>query len=267
MRSSAVEKFRGWVERSAPTTGVVAFRIAFAAIWLTYDVADLALEATQRYRWTVGLIPAPRLLPALQLALIACELGLLLGRRARSFALAACGLRAVEASLFALNDFLAYCVLSLCLSQTDCESGPESTATGRAWPRDVLVLQAAWIYFASALLKLNVDFLSGGDLFVRQRYLASILHWPYPALYVRWISTPAGNAGLAWLAVLAELTLALVLLGWWLRPSLRAGLHRAALGLALAIHGFAALALNVFAFGATMVALVACAPYVRPGDR
>jgi hypothetical protein len=125
-----------------------------------------------------------------------------------------------------------------------------------SWPRDVLVLQTAWIYLCSAIFKMNPSFLSGGDLFARQNYLAEVLPLPFPGLYRNWIQDLSHDAVLAWTGIVLEMILAAVLFFWWYCPKRRRPLRKIAIGLALAIHGYAALALNVFFFSASIVAQI-----------
>jgi len=253
VRSTVPERFRAWTAAEIPGGGVRAFRVAFAATWLVYDVLDLSLKGTAG-SFSLGAVPPHPLwgLALLQCGLIAAELGLLIGRRARAFAFAAFVLRAAEACLyFHLNDFYYFSVVALILSQARLERAP---ARELAWPRDVLLAQTAWIYFATALLKTSRVWLSGGHLFVRHQYLLAAWPWPYPAPYRALVSTLSGNAVLAWMGVIGEFTLAALL-------AFR-GPRRAAIALCVALHGYAALALNVWFFGPSMVAMVA---FLLPG--
>jgi hypothetical protein len=245
MPSTAAERFSAWTRAEIPGEGVRRFRVAFASIWLAYDALDLALGGTASTYWIAGR-SAPGL-AEVQLGLVASELGLLWGRGARAFALAAFALRALEAwRFFRLNDFLYFSATALILSQ--CRLGRKG-ARELAWPRDVLLWQAAWIYFATALLKTSSAWLSGGHLFVRQQYMAAAYGWPYPAFYRAWFSTLGGNAALAWLGLAGEFSLAALLV-------LRAP-KRLVVAVAIALHGFAAVALNVWFFGASMIAQLA----------
>lgn len=244
---TAAERFARWTRAEIPGEGVRRFRIAFAAIWLVYDALDLCLKGTAINQWVGGASLPVVGLTALQLGLIAAEIGLLSGRRARSCALAACVLRAVEAYFYLrLNDFYYFSVVALILSQCRLD---RDGAREPAWARDVLLLQAAWMYFATGLLKTSALFLSGGHLYVRHQYLLTALGWPYPAFYRDLVSTLSGNALLARLGLLGEFSLAALL-------ALRAP-KRPTVALALALHLFAALALNVFFFGASMIVQVA----------
>jgi hypothetical protein len=105
------------------------------------------------------------------------------------------------------------------------------------------------MYFATALLKTSSVWLSGGHLYVRHQYLSAAWPWPYPAPFRALVSTLAGNALLARAGLLGEFAMAALLF--------RRGPRRLALALALALHGYAALALNVWFFGASMVAMIA----------
>ncbi|NNN06766.1 MAG: hypothetical protein HKL90_12775 [Elusimicrobia bacterium] len=245
MFSTAAERFRAWTSAEVDGGGVRRFRIAFASIWLSYDVCDFLFKGTASCLALGITTPHTLRLGALQLALIAVEAGLLYGRRARLCAFSAFVLRAAEAYwFFPLNDFYYFSVVALILSQCRLEPGaPES-----AWSRDTLLLQMAWIYFSTALLKTSRVWLSGGHLFVRHAYLLASRGWPYPAPYRALVSTLTGNAILASLGVLGEFTMAALLV-------LR-GPRRATVALCVALHGFAALTLNVWFFGASVVAQV-----------
>ena len=249
------EALEAWALREEPGGPVRMFARLFAGIWLAYDLADLASRGTAGAVWLAN--PGSPLggLAGLQLGLAACELALLAGRRARPAALAACLLRAVEALVFMpLNDFYYYCVTAFILSQArlDPREGPAEPA----WIREALLAEAAWIYASTALLKLNPVWLSGGHLYVRHAYLAS-RGWPYPSFFRAWISTPSADAVLARLAAAAEFLLAALLA--------RRAPRRWCAGVALILHGYAALALNVWFFGASMVAQAAClAPPSQP---
>jgi hypothetical protein len=112
----------------------------------------------------------------------------------------------------------------------------------------VLRYQTAWIYLATGVLKLNPHWLSGDHLWVRQRYLTEVIEWPIPAGIAARMASPAVSRALAWGGAASELGLAVMLL-------VRAP-RKVVVGAAVLIHGFAALALNVWFFGASMVAQV-----------
>jgi len=243
LASTVLDRFEHWTRAEIPADGVRRFRIAFASIWLTYDLLDLALHATAMTQW-IGGRPTGTL-TALQFLIVGSEFGLLCGVQARFFAFLAFALRAVVAwNFFRLNDFFYFCVTALILAQFRFDGRKEP-----AWPRDVLMWQAAWIYFATATLKTSSAWLSGGHLFVRHGYLASV-GWPYPEWYRAAVSTLSGNAALAWLGLAGEFALAALLV-------IRAP-RRVVVGLAAALHGFAAFSLNVWFFGASMIAQLAC---------
>jgi hypothetical protein len=236
--------------------------VSFASIWLIYDLLDFWLGGTQKCLWSFGAPGPAAAISAAQVALIASEAALLTGRATGAIALVNFFARIVEVYVFPLNDFCYAAISSLILTRCDCRAGGSREAP--AWPRDVFLLQTAWIYAATALLKLNPFFLSGGDFFVRQNYLATALDWPYPAFYRTWIGTVSANALLAWAAVVAEAGLAGLLVAWWLRPRWRPRLRPLALALVIGIHGFAAATANVFFFGASMVAQVYWLTYPDP---
>jgi len=223
-----------WCEREDPSLGLLRFRFWFALLWMSYDCADLLFRGTGDILWISSANGLP--LMVLQAALIGGQLCIAMGISAPLACLACFALRLAEAQFyFGLNDFYYYCVVMIPLA---------FAGEKRAWTRDFLVVQLTWIYFATATLKLNPEWLSGGHLYVRQNYLAAIQHWPYPAWYQRQFLSLPGAALLARFGVAAEFLLATLLL------TRRA--PRVATVLALAVHGFAALALNVWFFGASM---------------
>lgn len=220
---------------------------AFVLIWLSYDVFDFCFKGTASGHWVLpGGGPAG--LPALQLALIAAEAMLLLGDRPQALALLCCLLRSAQAFFFLpLNDFYYFAIVMLILSQASTDRGDRSPA----WVRDVLVWQAAWIYLATGMLKLNPEWLSGGHLFVRFQYLAEVYDWPYPEAFRVWTSTLSHDAWLArcgaGLELLLGFGLALNAPRWLVIP------------FAASLHLFAAFTVNVWFFGAAMVTQVALA--------
>jgi hypothetical protein len=267
MISPLPDRFRRWVEARTDAGPVARFRVAFAAVWLAYDALDLVVRGTAACsRWYEAVDHAPRQIVLLQLGLIACEVALLVGVRVGLAAMVAASLRYLEWRTFLhLNDFLYFIVTVVILAMARGTGGVLRPAwEGKrvpAWPREVLILQAAWMYTATALLKCNPAWLGGGQLFVRHQYLAA-RGWPFPAFYRGWVTSLGFNASLAWMAVAGELVLA-VLLVFHRRRSL-------VVPLAAAIHGFAALSANVWFFGASCVAQVALlvgddpAPRARP---
>lgn len=228
-----------WCTRKEESSALLRFRFWFALLWITYDLADVIFHGTADILWITASPDGP--LRALQAALIGGQLCILIGISAPLACLACFVLRLVEAQFFlGLNDFYYYCVMILPLAFAEEK---------RLWTRQFLLLQIAWIYFATATLKLNPDFISGGHLFVRQNYLAAIQNWPYPAWYRSHFLPLSGSAWLARLGLTLEFLLAALLLTrrW----------PRTAIVLAASIHLFAALALNVWFFGASMVLGVA----------
>ena len=153
---------------------------------------------------------------------------------------------AFELTVFPFNDFYYYIVVCLLLA---IPGNPR-------WRHDVLLLQTAWIYAATALLKVNADWLSGGHLFVRAGYLWNAGGWPHIGAFRACSESLACTAVLARGAVAGELLLAALLFARRGRPL--------AIALAVGIHLFAALMLNVWFFGASMVAQVALLFPTRP---
>jgi hypothetical protein len=245
-------RFSAWLQREVDARPLELFRRVFAAIWLVYDACDLALNGTALCAsWLLtALNGAPLGLQLNQVALIVCQLGLIVGWRVSELALAACALRMFEWwQYFRVNDFLYYAVTAAWLVFAVPVRDHEGRARMPAWVQRGLLVQTGWIYLASALLKLNPAFVSGEHFFVRHGYQLTVMQWPYPALLKPWLLSLRVNAGLAWLTVCSEATLGLLLV-------LRRGRY-VALALAIGVHGFAALDMNVFFFGASLLAQVA----------
>jgi len=294
MLSTVLERFTRWIDAPDEDDRVRIFRRVFAALWLAYDLTDLAWGMTERSRnW----FPHPREggLVALQLALVASGGMLVLGRNVWAFGMAAAVARGIEARrFFSLNDFHFASVIYLLLAHSEggpfvrqansaiaarppdgpiaadsaesfMAARPGRRAAGRAapkWVRDVLLVQLAWIYLATGVLKLNPDWLGGGHLFVRTQYLA-LVGWPYPEPLARALGHLAVDATLAKLGAVLEIALGLVLLA-------RRG-YRLGVGLALGIHGVGTLLTNVWFFSASMIAAVALllpqARFIRRASR
>jgi hypothetical protein len=242
--STVPERFKCWIDAEDDEAGVASYRRAFAAIWLLYDVIDLVWGMTERSRiW----FPHPRSpgLLALQSVLIASGVMLLAGRRVWEFGMIAAAARAIEAlTFFPLNDFFFASVVYLLLAHA--EGGPFARGKRPKWVRQALVVQLAFIYVATGVLKLNPDWLGGGHLFVRTQYLARSHGWPYPLFVEKALASLSVDAWLAKLGVAAELTLGTVLLAgrpYWLAAMLVIG-----------IHTFGAATTNVWFFSASMVA-------------
>jgi hypothetical protein len=247
--SPAVERFVRWVDAEDEGRGVAPFRRVFVAIWLTYDLLDLALGTTER---SLDWFPHARDpgLVVVQIVLIATGAMLLWGRGVWAFGMTAAAARAVEAFVyFPLNDFFLGSIFLLLLAHST--GGPfRDDGGGRKpkWVHDALLVQLAFIYAATAVLKMNPDWLDGGHLFVRTQYLVVNWGWPYPGWLEQRLASPAFDAFLAKLAILLELTLAGVLFvrgPFWL-----------GVGLTLAIHAFGAFMTNVWFLSATMIASV-----------
>ena len=262
MTSSTVRKrfefpeFHRWIEEQTSALPLVYFRIFFAAIWLVYDLIDVSAGQTAKILWFYRQAGQIHGVFIFQILLIICEGALILGWRPGFFALCAFLARGAIVWVAPLNDFYYFCVIALILSQ--CQWGKKEVP---AWSRDLLVIQTAWIYFATAFFKLNPAFLSGGDLYARGNYEATVLPLPFPAFYKNWISHLNFDLGLSWMAVVLEMSMALTLVFWLLakkrRPQYRNKIRWIAICLSVAIHGYAAVFLNVFFFGASMITQVA----------
>ncbi|MGH7272830.1 MAG: HTTM domain-containing protein, partial [Polyangiaceae bacterium] len=182
---------------------------------------------------------------AAQAALIVSGLILLSGRWIWAAGIAATAARATEALVyFPLNDFFFCSVVTLLLAHS--AGGPFASNRRPMWVRHALLAQFGATYIATAILKLNPDWLSGGHLFVRSQYLLLSRGWPYPAWLEASLASLSADAFASKMAIAAELTLGGVLLArrpYWLGVVLVLGLH--------AVGTFMT---NVWFFSATMVA-------------
>lgn len=273
MASIATERFILWIHARGDGRGVAAFRRVFGGIWLVYDFFDLTWGLTERSRsWFPHLRESH--LVWLQLVLIASGAMLVLGKRVWIFGMIAAAARSIEAIFFfPLNDFYFGSVMYLLLAHS--EGGPfssreqapseehrtepvapERPVEGPKWVHDLLLLELAWIYFATATLKLNPDWLGGGHLFVRAQYLSLGHGWPYPACVAQALGHLAVDAALAKIGVFLEFALAATLFArgpYWL-----------GVGLAVTIHTVGALLTNVWFFSASMIAgVVLLLPHPR----
>jgi hypothetical protein len=240
----------------APTP-LVKLRVALAAVWLVYDCIDLCFSKTA----TQFIEPSASLRLSfilLQTILILSQWCIVRGKKPQQMCAVAAAARFMEYSLFHLNDFgYDFIMLLLCCTVPHDESSEESAAWhGRLQP--LFVLQTAYLYFATALLKLGPTWLRGGDLFVRQMYMLHVQSWPYPAPYARCVSSLDCNQILALSGVASEFILSAALLCWALLPRTQRIAQYIAVAVCCAIHGFAAISDNVWFFGVSMVLQVAC---------
>jgi hypothetical protein len=114
--------------------------------------------------------------------------------------------------------------------------------------RHALLAQLGWVYFATGVLKLNTDWLGGGQLLARTEYLRLAFDWPYPPFVRRALQSIGFCAVLSYMAVGAELLLAFVLSvrrPYWLGVLLVAS-----------IHGFAMVMTNVWFFSLSNIVTV-----------
>jgi hypothetical protein len=246
--------FKNWLRSTTSSVPLIRFRFVFAVIWLIYDLMDLISQGTQGSFWFYRDRTVPHQIVIFQVFLILCELSVVLGFKPRTSLLLACIFRALEAYLFPLNDFLYFCVTALLLAHFD-DSFSEKKGKGQAWVRDVIVLETAWIYLSTVFLKLNPFWLSGGDLYARQMFHIASHNWLYPEFYKKWVTHILFNESLACAAVLFEFVLAVTLIYWCFGKQKKYASKLAAI-LVVLIHGFAALALNVWFFSASMIAQV-----------
>jgi hypothetical protein len=250
--STAPERFARWLDAQedatnsdgSPRDAVALYRRVFAGIWLAYDVIDLVGGMTERERiW----FPHAREhgLFAVQVVLVFCGAALLLGRHVWTAGMIAAAARATEAfCFFSLNDFFFGSVVYLLLAHSD--GGPFERGRRPVWVRDALLFQLAWIYVATGVLKLNPDWLDGGQLFVRTQYLWHSHGWPFPAVVERAFASQAFDARLSQVGATLEIALGVVLFAR--RP------YGVAAALVVAIHGFGAFVTNVWFFTASMAA-------------
>jgi hypothetical protein len=255
--SAVAERFRGWATAEAPVAALTRFRVAFAAIWLAYDLLDLFTEGTAHCNW--WMYPeAPARLILIQLGLIVCEAVMLRGVPAaliRPAILLAFALRAYEWNEYLnLNDFAYYAVTAIILVHAAPVGGlgriPKSDVLAPAWPKAVLVYEAAWIYFATGMMKVNPVWLSGRHLYVRLEYIRYAFGWPYPGVLTRCADSLPCDSVLAIMGVLGELSLAALLVFYPRR--------RIVTLVAIGIHGFGAVATNVWFFGPSLIAQIWC---------
>lgn len=260
--SSALERARDgvarWLSAEDETDAVARFRRVFCAIVLVDDVVDVTLGATEyEGDWFPHVRNTELLL--LQLGLIACGVALVLGRWVYVAGVASAVLRFWQARLFALNDFHFFAVMTFLLAHGNgapFRAGPKRPR----WVRDVLLVQLAFVYLATAWLKLGPAWLAGDGIFVRTTYLHEAFHWPYPGFVARLLASKAVDAWLARGAVVAEFALAITLL--------RRKPYGLAVALAIGIHAFGSLATNVWFFSAVMVgSVVTLMPRRNPPSR
>jgi hypothetical protein len=257
MNRTAIEsRFDEWINRRIPGRDLMRFRTAFALIWVIYDCIDFATGQTLGF--INGMMPGSNagLLDWIQVALIACGVLVVLGVRARTFLAVGVLMRLAESYFFPLNDFFYQAVIGSILCALDFDGARKNPGSVSAWPRTVLLLQTAWIYFASAILKLNPSFLSGGDLVVRHQHQLAVSLLPYPDFFRSGVSSLTVNQAMAWATVIFELALPVVLLLATMGKRPQKGFRWAVLTLAILIHGYAAFGLNVFFFSASLLAQI-----------
>jgi hypothetical protein len=220
-------------------------RRCFAGVWLVYDVIDTLAGAVEHSRdWMPH--PTNLALAVTHTVLIACGAQLVRDHRPFVFGLIATGARLVETHFYGLNDFFYYAILMLLMAHG--EGGPFDRGKKPLWVRHALLAQLAWVYFATAALKLSADWLSGGQLFARTGYLVRGFDWPYPSRLYQAFQSMHFCAILACLAVGSEFLLAFVLATrrpYWLGVVLVVG-----------IHTFAMVVTNVWFFSVSNIVIV-----------
>ena len=246
--TTALDRFERWLDAQDDGRAVATFRRVFAAIWVVYDLIDLGWGMTERARvWfphdrDLGLL-------AVQGVLLLSGTSLALGRRIWVSGMIAAAARATEAFVFfSLNDFFFASVVYLLLAHSDGGPFARDPERGRhpRWVRDALILQLGWIYVATGVLKLNPDWLDGGQIFVRTQYLATSHGWPYPEVLSEAFSSLAFDAKLSKVGAASEIALGALMFA--------RGPYWPAAALAIGIHVFGAVVTNVWFFPASMAA-------------
>jgi hypothetical protein len=251
--STALDRFQRWLSAQDDGRAVVAFRRVFAAIWVVYDVIDLGWGMTERARVWFPHDRGAGLL-ALQLVLIVSGAMLGFGRYVWAAGMIAAAARAAEAFVFfSLNDFFFGSVMYLLLAHSDggpfagdAARWPPGRARHPKWVRDVLIVQLGWIYVATGVLKLNPEWLDGGQIFVRTQYLATSHGWPYPRALSLAFKSLAFDATLSKVGAGSEIALGAMMFArrpYWM-----------AVAVAVGIHAFGAVVTNVWFFPASMAA-------------
>ncbi len=223
-------------------------RRQFAALWLVHDGIDWLWQGSL----PLFLGPLPQSFQLLRGLLVAARLS---RQAAGGLGIAPAGVcsvarlaRGLQAIYFTpLNDFTYVCVMWTFWALVEA---PQSS---RFALRRCMGLQVAWIYFASALLKLSPTWLSGSHLWVRQQHLFEHLGWPLPQCLRPLVQSLAVARAEAFCGVAAEAALAALLLHISLRRQARPWCGRLACALALAVHGAGALLGNVWFFGPSML--------------
>jgi hypothetical protein len=254
-----ISKWTPFTLKTELDRSVFWFLAVFFAILCVYDFLDIFWGGTASSYWLVS--DADRTLSqllALQLALLALQAGIVAAAiaglrscRVRAWIGTALGavfvLRAIEAwFFFGLNDFYFFSVTTFIGAHFFLSSVPPGRLP--SWPRRVLLYQTAWIYLATGILKLNPHWLGGDHLWIRQKYVVEVLGWSRPDWLNAWVTRLEVNQALAIAGAAGEICLGLLLAfeaPRWMTVALAASMH-----------GFAAVALNVWFFGATMVAQV-----------
>ena len=208
--SGGERRLRAWVSAEISGPQYFVFRRVFAAIWLVYDVIDVAFRGTiAQLTWPYS-GPYTKGLLALQLACIAAELALVIGRGGYLLTYACVALFlarwGISDHYFGLNDFRHITVVALLLIFVP-PTGPVPR-----WIADLIRWETAWVYIATGFLKVNTAFLSGGHLYVRHNYLR-LRGWPYPGFVSDLIERHWFDRGLAIFTVCAELAIGLLLFG------------------------------------------------------
>jgi hypothetical protein len=245
---------------------LLLFRRCFALIWLVYDVFDWAVDGSMAAFVSEVPLDARRLQQGLFGGLILSQAGIVLG--AGATAQVACLLALLLRAFLAaccdpLNDFYYVCVMLVFCCLIETPPRPFLGLDLKAWA----LLQTAWIYGMTGMLKLSPNWLSGSHLWVRQMHLLHHQRWPYPGWYAGCVESLPCTQRLAWGGVVAELGLAALLAHAALWPPEAfanwRGRRRLTLLLCCGLHGFAALTTNVWFFGLSMAAQV----YFLTADR
>lgn len=245
------ERFRSWTTSTIDASRFLLLRKIFTAIWILYDVSDLLLHGATTVGWRLHGSPLIQYYTILQIVLVIFETAIFFSFHPRLFAFACLLCRGCIASYWPLNDFLFYCIIMLIFSLCKTEHQRVSK-----WPIDVLNAQIAWVYFSTAVLKINPAWMTGGGLYVRIQEAKMFLGRAYPQFIESIFSDLTYLSILARIAIIGELAVSLLLLYCLTTPNANRYARYLLCFLVCCIHIFAAITVNVLFFGAVMISMV-----------